>query len=347
MKILLCSHGFSPDVGGIETVSLLLAQSWTRSGEDLRICTRSAGAPDDDLGLTVIRNPSKSEFAEQLAWADVILQNNISLPWVMPILRSRKPWVCANHTWPMDSKGHMDWRSQLKRGAALLAGEQLGVSQVQASKFLGKPTIVGNPYDDRFYTIGQDTTREGDLLFLGRLTDDKGIDLALKALAMVVKTRPATVLTIIGRGEERAALEALATELGITDRVRFLGAMFGAEQLSVMRAHQLCVVPSRACESFGIVALEAAACGCVIIASDCGGLPEAVGPSGEIFPVGDINRLAELILKLLQHPELQEPFRENAKSHLRQFTADAVATRYLEALKRVAKVTQSSPSRNP
>lgn len=337
MRIVLCSHGFSPAVGGIETVSLLLAKSWTKIGEDVRVVTRTPGRPKDDQGLQVIREPTPDEFARHLAWSDVVLQNNISLPWIMPILRSRKPWVCANHTWPRDSRGRLDWRGRLKRRTALLARYQLGVSKAQAKQFLGRPIIVGNPYDDSFFKPVPGIARDRDLLFLGRLTHDKGIDLAIRALPAILASRPETELAIIGRGEERQDLENLAAKLGVARSVGFLGALFGDDLLREMSRHKLVLVPSRACESFGIVVLEALACGCVVIASDCGGLPEAVGPAGATFPVDDVPKLTEQILRLLGSTDLQDAYQRTVPGHLSKFTADAVAQRYLDVLRRAAK----------
>jgi len=336
MKILLCSRSFSPAIGGIETVSLLLARSWTAAGEEVRVVTRSAGGGEDDQGLQVVRQPSRAELAKQIEWSDVVLQNNISLPWILPILRSRKPWVCANHTWPRDRNGKLDWRGRLKRRAALLARAQLGVSDVQAAQFLGHPIVVGNPYDDAFFRPLPGIERDSDLVFLGRLTDDKGIDLAIRALPAVIKARPETRLSIIGKGEDREFLESLVSELGVKDHVKFLGALFGEPLLAELSRHKVALVPSRASESFGISVIECMACGCVVIASDTGGLPEAVGPAGMTFPSGDVDRLAEAILKLLETPGLLDSYRSAAPAHLERFKAANVARRYLEVLRKAA-----------
>ncbi len=337
MKIALLCHGFSPAVGGIETVSSLVALSWKTRGEVVRVITRTPGGGDDDLGLTVIRNPGKAELAQHIAWADAVLMNNMSLPWVWPIVRSGKPWVCANHTWPRDDRDRMAWKNRLKRRAALLSGEQLGVSQVQARQFLGKPTIVGNPYNDAFFKPASGIERVEDLVFFGRLTSDKGVDVLLRAMVLVKNSNPGVRLTIVGDGQERSELEKLAGELELNHEVAFVGKLVGEALTKELSRHEIAVVPSTAAESFGIVALELAACGCVIIASDNGGLPEAVGPMGAIFRNGDSAQLAELALELLGSRESRARYRTAAPDHLRKFTAEAVAGRYLEALQRVVK----------
>lgn len=117
------------------------------------------------------------------------------------------------------------------------------------------------------------------VLFVGRIQPLKGADVALRALAALADER--AMLVVVGGpsgadGEgELARLRALATELGIEDRVRWVAPQPHAALVDWYRAADVCIVPSRT-ESFGLVALEAAACGTPVVASEVGGLRSLV-----------------------------------------------------------------------
>jgi len=93
-------------------------------------------------------------------------------------------------------------------------------------------------------------------------------------------------------------------------------------------------VPSIWEESFGVVALEGAACGCVVLGSHGGGLPEAIGPCGITFRRGDVSDLASKLAYLLRHPEEWVCYRSAAPAHLELHHPARVARRYLEVFER-------------
>ncbi|MFQ5844180.1 MAG: glycosyltransferase [Planctomycetota bacterium] len=119
-------------------------------------------------------------------------------------------------------------------------------------------------------------------------------------------------LLLVGDGPERAAVEGLAAELGVRDRVHFLGQQGSVERL--MRAADLFLLPSET-ESFGLAALEAMACGVPPLASDVGGLPELVtdGVSGALCPVGDVGGMAARALALLADTPAREEMSRRAR----------------------------------
>src|SRR5439155_17292393 len=115
--------------------------------------------------------------------------------------------------------------------------------------------------------------RGKDLVFLGRLVSDKGCDLLIQSLGRLAEQGLRPSLTVIGDGPERSRLQNLAKSLNLQDQVTFAGAPTSEEVARLLRQHSLLVVPSVYEESFGVVALEGMACGCVVIGSDGGGLP--------------------------------------------------------------------------
>jgi glycosyltransferase involved in cell wall biosynthesis len=167
-------------------------------------------------------------------------------------------------------------------------------------------------------------------VFLGRLVSDKGADLLLEAIALFAPPRP--TLTIIGSGPEQASLRHRVRDLQIADSVVFSGPLEGEALVRSLHAHQVMVIPSVWEEPFGMVALEGIACGCVVLASDGGGLPDAVGAAGLLFQRGDVESLHCNLQLLLKDPALRSELRAQAPAHLRNFQPKQVSSRYLDVL---------------
>jgi D-inositol-3-phosphate glycosyltransferase len=144
------------------------------------------------------------------------------------------------------------------------------------------------------------------LLFVGRIQALKGVDLAVRALAELPDRR--AVLVVVGgpsgpEGEdELARLRELVDELGLTSRVRFVPPQPHEELARYYQAADVCVVPSRS-ESFGLVALEAAACGTPVVASNVGGLRIVVddGVTGLLVDERDPRAFADAIDRVVHN----------------------------------------------
>lgn len=124
-------------------------------------------------------------------------------------------------------------------------------------------------------------------------------DLVLEAFAAAAKEYPHLTLTMLGGGPLRRALEAQAAALGIADMVAFHDRVDPEESIRRIAESDIMVMPSRR-ESFGVAAVEAAACGLPVIATRVGGIPEVVedGVSGVLVPPDDSRALAQAILRL-------------------------------------------------
>jgi len=331
VKILLGSHHFFPSTGGIETVSNLLAREFGKLGHEVRVVTQTGG--DADFPFPVVRGPGLLELLRNVRWSDVFLQNNISLRTLWPLLFIRRPLFIAHQTWITNPDGSIGWQHRLKR-FLLHYATSFAISRAIADR-LPRPSIcVGNPYDDAVFTDSPATRRERELIFVGRLVSDKGLGLLLDALKLL-ETKP--WLTIVGDGPERAALGKQAANLQLQSQIEFVGQRRDEELAKLLRQHQILVVPSLWQEPFGIVALEAIACGCVVIGSAGGGLAEAIGPCGLTFPNGDATALARAIARLLADPNERDRLRQPAASHLARFTPRHVATIYLDAMSKALR----------
>ncbi len=98
--------------------------------------------------------------------------------------------------------------------------------------------------------------------------------------------------------------------------------MRGDALARLLNRHRVLVVPSRWEEPFGIVALEGAACGCVVVGTRSSGLVEAIGPCGPLVPKEDPQALAAALARLTDHPDDLAAFRDKAAAHLQRFTRE-------------------------
>ena len=135
---------------------------------------------------------------------------------------------------------------------------------------------------------------EPRVFYCGRLDIEKGVDRLIRAFALATADAPEAVLRIAGRGPERGRLESLARELGVYDRVAFLGWLEPDEIERELSSAWLLAAPSLWAEPLGLVALEAIVRGVPVLASASGGFAETVeeGITGMLVPNGDVDALA-------------------------------------------------------
>jgi L-malate glycosyltransferase len=156
----------------------------------------------------------------------------------------------------------------------------------------------------------------------------------VRVFAGVARAMPAR-LVMIGDGPEMMHCVDLVRELGLKERVLFLG---NQEQVvPLLSAADLFLLPSEQ-ESFGLAALEAMACGAPVIASDAGGLPEVVveGETGFLCPVGDVEAMSGRAVELLSDPQMHREFSEAGVHRVRTtFCAARIVPQYEELYQHV------------
>ncbi|HEV2394155.1 MAG TPA: glycosyltransferase [Verrucomicrobiae bacterium] len=335
MRILL-QTAFSPSIGGIETLSMLLATEWHRAGVSVSVCTPIKGLNHgpEVFPFPVHRRPTPMKLLRLSRTADLVVQMNISLRRLWPMTCCRTPWIAVHHG-PYSTPGNEQrgWRDKLKLLCAGTASANICPSGYIARKIGLSCHVIPNAYDASIFWSPQDATeqRAGDLAFVGRLVCEKGLRVLLDALA-ILKPSAQPRLTIIGDGSERKALEQQSRHLGLAS-VDFVGAKPPAEVAQLLQTHRILVVPSLSEEPFGIVALEGAACGCVVLGSNGGGLPEAIGTTGATFQRGDAADLAAKLALLLAHRAEWVHYREAAAAHLARHQPARVAAQYLDVFR--------------
>src|SRR5687768_11816508 len=115
MRILMASYCFSPDVGGIETASAILATEFASLGHEVCLMTETACSDERQWPFRLIRRPRPQSLIRAARWCDVFFQNNISLHSLWAAFISHRPWVVTHQTWISRPDGSMRWQDRLKR----------------------------------------------------------------------------------------------------------------------------------------------------------------------------------------------------------------------------------------
>jgi len=219
----------------------------------------------------------------------------------------------------------------------------------------------------RFYPIPKDEAKafigiplEGRMiLYVGRIEPLKGIETLIRALRLIQETGRLACcphyLVIIGgdpsvsetqMDSEMARLQRLARDLGLKDVVLFLGKQAQESLPYYYSAADVLVLPSHY-ESFGMVALEAMACGTPVIASQVGGLPFLVqdGVTGFVIPDGEPELLAEKLTRLILDADLRNQLGAQAIEHTKPYAWPVIANKILDLYRSLIKQPhpQSSP----
>lgn len=158
------------------------------------------------------------------------------------------------------------------------------------------------------------------LLFIGRLLNEKGADVAIGAIAHARDRGHHLGLEIAGEGPQRSELESLARSLGLDEHIHFSGWTAPERIPALINTATAVLVPSRWREPFGLVALQAMQMGRPVIASRVGGLPEIVenGVTGLLVAPDDAPAMADAIQEVLRDPEMAARMGAAAQSRARQ-----------------------------
>jgi len=192
-----------------------------------------------------------------------------------------------------------------------------------------EPVVAPMPVAVHLFSPGGERT-SNSLLFVGRLNAQKGLDLLLHAVSRLPDA--SISLDVVGDGEHRESLTALAAGLGIADRVRWHGQVDQSRLADFYRRATALVVPSVS-EGLGLVAVEAQLCGTPVVAFDSGGLPDVVqhDRTGILVKDVDAGALAAALESLVARPDRGAALGAAARLHaLATFAPESVARRYAD-----------------
>jgi glycosyltransferase involved in cell wall biosynthesis len=372
LKVLLYSHFFYPDLGGLETVSLTLAQGFIQNGINCKVVTTTGDVEGGrEFVFEVIRNPKRKQQRELVKWADVVLFNGASLalqPWV---LLYRKPFVWVHVGYQVSCIDGLGWvngtRAPIEPFASFqyhtkLKGLTWGVKEglkLWIRRFFAKHLVtkniaitewmykiqplprqvhIYNPFPtDQFIDTDNYAEPEYEFIYLGRIVSEKGVFTLLNAFARVInQEKISSRLLLIGDGKWRDKMETLAADLNISSFLTFAGKKSGKELVEFVAKGKIAIIPSEWFEPMGGVALELMAAGKNLIISEFGGLKECVGDVGLTFPNGNDEALAECMTRLLKDKSLQEEQKLKGKERIKLFEPSLFISQYIDLLKGLA-----------
>jgi len=325
MRILICSYHFYPRIGGTETAGMSLAMGLAERGYDITVVTAAADEDHATFPFSIVRKPGVLELLRLFQAADLVWHNHVSLRLLWPILFVRRPLVFVHHCPLATDTGPGPRFGALKRAACML-GHNAFVSEAYR-KAAGLPgPVIYNTYDEVSFHTWPDVMRDRDVVFLGRLVREKGADLLIDALALLAAKGTRLRATIIGSGPRdfSESLRAQVSTYGLGELVEFTGALRGEVLSRTLARHRVMAMPSRWFEGFGISAIEGLACGCVVVGSDSGGLPDAIGPAGVVTAKGSAPELAAALERLTTDTTLYESCRARIPQQLALFSKTAL-----------------------
>ncbi len=177
------------------------------------------------------------------------------------------------------------------------------------------------------------------ILYAGRIAPEKQVDIIIKAMAEVIKEISEAMLVITGIGNAENDLKKLAKNLGVENNIKFFGRVDDDVHGETFRASELFVVMSTA-ETQCLSMMKAMSSGIPVIGADAWALPSYIGRDeklGFVVPIGDVEKLAEKILFLLQNPQIAETMGQEGISYVKQFSARGVAGQWQEVFKKFSK----------
>lgn len=219
--------------------------------------------------------------------------------------------------------------------AMLVELDKLGVPEGTA-----KVIPMGVELHERFTPDEAMRRSHDEILFVGRLTETKGLRHLVAAMPAVIQAHPTASLTVVGYGPELEACRELASSLGIAEHVRFEGAIEQAALPGLYRRAAALVAPfeqapSGAKEGLGLVMIEATGCGCPVVTTRQPAMVDVFGDAGPagLSDPGDALALASEIVRVLDDPESARAAAIAVRpAVVDRFGIDGVARRYAELL---------------
>jgi glycosyltransferase involved in cell wall biosynthesis len=334
MKILIFTPSFLPMIGGLENMAYMLANEWSEAGNEVTIVTKALQLSFEDYKepYKILRNPSLKTYWNSYLENDTIFLLNISLNGIWPTLLSPKPTFVSHQITYYNFQGKINYLEQVKRQLTRR------IINISCSNFVRETLpkklgfVIPNAYNSNiFFNAIPYENRKQDIVFVGRLVSDKGIDTLINALALLKSKNGLKLnLNIIGYGPELNNLKKLVLDQDLSSQIKFLGSIINSALAAEINEHKIMVVPSKWKEPFGLVALEGLACGCKMVVSKYGGLLEASGGFAHKFINGSEESLAQAILASNNTPPLPKA---KIEQHLSMHTQKYIANQYLLLIK--------------
>jgi len=355
MNILFISRAYPPVIGGIEQQNFDIARALSRIS-DVRILANTRGKLFLPLFLPYVTLRALLSARKY----DVVLLGDgvLGITGYVLQLFTGKPVACIIHGLDLTYKNTIYqklWVNKfIKRIDKLIAvGHETihqGVSRgIPESKFVFIPNGVTPVATDEKYThneleaLIEKKVNGPILLTLGRLVKRKGITWFIDNV--INKMDKNFIYIVAGAGKEESNILSAIQNNNLQDRVFFIGEVSDREKQLLFSTADLFIQPNIKVpgdmEGFGLVVLEAAACGCVVIASRLEGLTDSIrhGQNGYLVTPGNAEEYKEKIEAVLDNPQESDAFGQRARVYVENnYTWSLIARKYLDVLTRLGNV---------
>jgi glycosyltransferase involved in cell wall biosynthesis len=375
LAILMHCVYFPPEVGGLESHVYHLCRALAARGHRVDIVTSrsrpgvAAHEVMDGIGVWrtwfPARNPagwaahafgSMPRFGALARRADVVHAQAFAsvLPGMVVKRALGVPLVSTYHTSHfLKRAGSPFWRPvfrQLIRAADYNLAASVEIARVAEAIAPGRrvEALTNGVDTELFRPVAPTLPAPGGgrrrVVVPRRLFEKNGVEYLVRALPLLTE-RVDVEAVLVGDGPERERLEQLARELGVADRVRFLGARPHSEMPGLLASGEVAVFPSLM-EATSVAALECMACGVPVAASEVGGLPEIVSPEvGGLFRPADPASLADRVADLLLRGDLEALGRRARARVVERWSNERLADRHLEIYRDLLRRSAHEPSR--
>jgi Glycosyltransferase len=340
LHIVISAKSYLPVLGGSVVYASMLAEAFARQGCKVTVITRTLGPPISGEYL-LMRQPSLGAKLNLAAETDILMQIESSWSDAWPFLFRKIPWICTIHRGTMPIKGisiGARIRLILER-LAYRCAYTIGVSHYVSKVWRLDSGAIPNPYDDRvFFPPPQEETRDVDVLFVGRMTKDKGVLVLIDALKQLLQEgQRIRRVAFIGHGPLEPDLRICMADFHGEIETIFPGRLEPEKVADWMRRSRILAFPTTPEweEASPLTPLEAAACGCLVVAANSGGTIENVSPDHWVVQSGSATNLASGISQALARPV--GPITARTAALLAERQVDKVATVYLERFQSLAK----------
>lgn len=348
--------------GGAERVTAVLANEWSRIGHKvdilnlgdeassfyalssgidfhgLRLNTRKLVTPIKFFKLISIIIKLRKIILQSQPQVIVAISDQIAVLSIIATLGLSLPVVACEHTLPhMTSLGRnsrsfirvFNWlRKIIYRKASAIVVLSEGSRSFFGRALQSRIFVIPNPiWVDKADQIDLETQLPANfILGMGRLNTTKRFDLLIEAFSRIQDKCPDWSLLIAGEGEEGPNLQRQIMELGLSARVKLVGVTKTPHAL--MRRAKIFVLSSDF-EGFPMVLLEAMACGCAVVATDCPSGPREIisnGKNGLLVPMSDSRLLAQAIEQLAQSTVQRNELSTEAQNVVQKYSLEQIAS---------------------
>lgn len=377
MRVLLYSHHFGPGSGGLATFSDGLAGSLRSAGATVRIATATAKTAAVERPWPVHWAVSAREIIRLCRWAEVVHMNGFRASVIGAAWLTRRPVVWTHHEYSFCPTGLGWWRDRDRSFAlpqcwaclqdrgydrrAALRRIAATAARIVSRRLVSAHTTTTHYMQRRLKLpaasviplgvtvpsqLSPATTRHGEftVIYVGRLIREKGVDVAIRAVAEARRQGATMRLEVVGDGPDRGVLEDLARRELPDSAWGFLGELTPDRALAQMQLADAVIVPSVWSEPAGFVVIEAMALGVPVVATDAGGIPELAHGAASLAPRSDADAFAQALLELMSNPGRASSMVEQGKSNAAAHSARQMATRYLQLYDALIRRPASDPA---